>query len=86
MFEECFESRPLHVYKFSFLIPQVHTEFLVIIFHRAKNRLSTLVGETRRDCYLKSLKEKQFILCSQHLPKETLSELHQEKKKVQELL
>ena len=52
-----------------FLIPRIHTEFLVIIFDRAKNRSSTLVWETRGDCCLKSLKEKQIILCSQHLPK-----------------
>ena len=67
---------PIHVYKFSFLIPRVHTEFLVIIFDRAKNRSSTLVCETRGDCCLKSvnsLKEKQITLCSQHLPKKTLA-------------
>ena len=32
-----------------FLIPRIHTEFLVIIFDRAKNRSSTLVrGDSRR--------------------------------------
>ena len=56
-----------------FLIPRIHTEFLVIIFDRAENRSSTLVWETRGDCCLKSLKEKQIILCSQHLPKKTLA-------------
>ena len=55
-----------------FLIPRIHTEFLVIIFDRAENRSSTLVWETRGDCCLKSLKEKQIILYSQHLPKKTL--------------
>ena len=64
---------PIHVYKFSFLIPRIHTEFLVIIFDRAENRSSTLVWETRGDCCLKSLKEKQIILYSQHLPKKTLA-------------
>ena len=59
----------MHVYKFSFLIPRIHTEFLVIIFDRAENRSSTLVWETRGDCCLKSLKEEQIILYSQHLPK-----------------
>ena len=52
-----------------FLIPRIHTEFLVIIFDRAENRSSTLVWETRGDCCLKSLKEKQIILYSQHLKK-----------------
>ena len=56
-----------------FLKPRIHTEFLVIIFDRAENRLSTLVWETRGDCCLKSLKEKQIILYSQHLPKKTLA-------------
>ena len=55
-----------------FLIPRIHTEFLVIIFDRAENRSSTLVWETRGDCCLKSLKEKQIILYSQHLPKKLL--------------
>ena len=47
-----------------FLIPRIHTEFLVIIFDRAENRSSTLVWETRGDCCLKSLKRKAdyFIL------------------------
>ena len=44
-------------------------EFLVIIIDLAKNRLSTLMWETRGDCCLKSLKEKPIILYSQHLPK-----------------
>ena len=64
---------PIHVYKFSFLIPRVHTEFLVIIFDRAKNRSSTLVWETRGDCCLKSLKEERIILYSQHLPKKNFA-------------
>ena len=72
---------PIHVYKFSFLIPRVHTEFLVIIFDRAKNRSSTLVWETRGDCCLKSLKEKQIILCSQHLPEKNLSLIASRKEK-----
>ena len=47
-----------------FLIPRIHTEFLVIIFDRAENRSSKLVWETRGDCCLKSLKRKAdyFIL------------------------
>ena len=53
-----------------FLIPRIHTEFLAIIFDRAENRSSTLVWKTRGDCCLKSLKEKQIILYSQHLPKQ----------------
>ena len=56
-----------------FLIPRIHTEFLVIIFDRAENRSSTLVWETRGDCCLKSLKEEQIILYSKHLPKKQLS-------------
>ena len=56
-----------------FLIPRIHTEFLVIIFDRAKNRSSTLVWETRGDCCLKSLKEEQILLYSQHLLKKDLS-------------
>ena len=63
-----------------FLILRTHADFLVIIFDRAENRSSTLVWETRGDCCLKSLKEKQIILYSQHLPKKTLALLHQEKK------
>ena len=69
-----------------FLIPRIHTEFLVIIFDRAKNRSSTLVWETRGDCCLKSLKEEQIILYSKHLPKKTLAQLHQEKRKIHEIL
>ena len=72
---------PIHVYKFSSLISRVHTEFLVIIFDRAKNRSSTLVWETRGDCCLKSLKQKQIILCSQHLPKKTFSLIASRKEK-----
>ena len=72
---------PIHVYKFSFLIPRVHTEFLVIIFDRAKNRSSTLVWETRGDCCLKSLKEEQIILYSQHLPKKNFSLIASRKEK-----
>ena len=72
---------PIHVYKFSFLIPRVHTEFLVIIFDRAKNRSSTLVWETRGDCCLKSLKEEQIILYSQHLPKKNVSLIASRKEK-----
>ena len=64
-----------------FLILRIHTEFLVIIFDRAEYRSSTLVWETGGDCCLKSLKEKQIILYSKHLPKKTLAYLHQEKKK-----
>ena len=54
-----------------FLIPRIHTEFLVIVFDHAENRLSTLIRETRRDCCLKSLKEKQIILYSQNLTEKT---------------
>jgi len=51
-----------------FLIPRihVHTEFEVIIFDCAENHLC---GRLKGDCCLKSLKEKQIILYSQHLPK-----------------
>ena len=70
----------MHVYKFSSLIPRVHTEFLVIIFDRAKNRSSTLVWETRGDC-LKSLKQKQIILCSQHLQEKNFSLIASRKEK-----
>ena len=72
---------PIHVYKFSFLIPRVHTEFLVIIFDCAKNRSSTLVWEIRGDCCLKSLREKQIILCSQHLPEKNFSLIASRKEK-----
>ena len=71
----------MHVYKFSFLIPRIHTEFLVIIFDRAENRSSTLVWETRGDCCLKSLKEEQIILYSQHLPKKTFNLIASRKEK-----
>ena len=64
-----------------FLIPRIHTEFLVIIFDRAENRSSTLVWETRGDCCLKSLKEEQIILYSQHLPKKNFSLIASRKEK-----
>ena len=64
-----------------FLIPRIHTEFLVIIFDRAENRSSTLVWETRGDCCLKSLKEEQIILYSQHLPKKTFNLIASRKEK-----
>ena len=35
---------PIHVYKFSFLIPRIHAEFLVIIFDRAESRSRRLCG------------------------------------------
>ena len=61
-FRRMFWKSSLHMSTSSvFLIPRIHTEFLVIIFHRAENRSSTLVWETRGDCCLKSLKEKQII-------------------------
>ena len=53
-----------------FLIPRMHTELLVIIFD--------CVGDCCRKPGLKSLKEKQIILYSQHLPKKTIALLHQE--------
>ena len=58
-----------------FLIPWIHTEFLVITFDHAENCSLTLVWETWSwgDCCLKSLKEKQIILYSQHLPKKALA-------------
>ena len=62
------------------LIPRIH-RVLVIIFNRAENRSSTLVWKSRGDCCLKSSKENQIILYSQHLPRKTLAYLHQEKKK-----
>ena len=68
-----------------FLIPRIHTEFLVIIFDRAENRSSTLVWETRGDCCLKSLKEEEIILYSQHLRK-NLQLNCIKKKKMHELL
>ena len=51
-----------------FLMPQIymHTEFEVIIFDSAENHLC---GRLQGDCCLKSLKEKQIILYSQHLQK-----------------
>ena len=42
----------------------MHTEFEVIIFDSAENHLC---GRLQGDCCLKSLKEKQTILYSQHL-------------------
>ena len=62
------------------LIPRIQ-RVLVIIFNRAENRSSTLVWKSRGDCCLKSSKENQIILYSQHLPRKTLAYLHQEKKK-----
>ena len=55
-----------------FLIPRIRTKFLVIIFDRAENRSSALVWETRGDCCLKSLNEKQIILYS-HIFRKQLS-------------
>ena len=49
-------------------------------FGRAENR-SPLVWETRGDCCPKSLKEKQIILYSQHLPKKTFSLIASRKEK-----
>ena len=54
-----------------FLIPRIHMEFLVIVFDHAENRLSTPMWETRQDCCLKFLKEKQIILYSQNLTEKT---------------
>ena len=65
-----------------FLIPLIHTEFLVIIFDRAENRSSALVYETRGDCCVKSLKKKQIILYSQHLLKKNLSLIASRKEKI----
>ena len=45
-----------------FLIPRIHTEFLVIIFDRAENRSSTLGRETRGDCCLKSFRRADYFI------------------------
>ena len=56
----------------------MHTEFEVIIFDRAENHFC---GRLKGDCCLKSLKEKQIMLYSQHLQKKTIALMHQEWKK-----
>ena len=49
---------PIHVYKFSFLIPRIHTEFLVIIFDRTENSSSTLKNNFS---LIASRKEKKYM-------------------------
>ena len=69
VFEKCFENLPYtSLQVVFFLMPRIHmhTEFGVILFGRAENHLC---GRLKGDCCLKSLKEKQIILYSQHLPK-----------------
>ena len=74
VFKKCFENRPYTCLQVLFFLkPRIYTEFLVIIFDRAENHSLTLVWETRGDCCLKSLKEEQIILYSQHLLKKTLA-------------
>ena len=69
-----------------FLIPWIRTEFLVIIFDHAENRLSTLVWEARGDCCLKSLKEKQIILYSQIFRKKLKLNCIKKRKKIHGIL
>ena len=61
----------------------MHTEFEVIIFERAENHLC---GRLKGDCCLKSLKEKQIMLYSQHLQKKNYSFNAPRMEKVHEML
>ena len=61
-----------------YLIPQIHTEFSVIITFWPCGRLE---GDCCLKPGLKSLKEKHIILYSQHLLKKSIALLHQEYKK-----
>ena len=60
---------PIHVYKFSFFNTSNTCRVFGNYFRPRWKPLATLVWETRGDCCLKSLKEEQIILYSQHLPK-----------------
>ena len=64
-----------------FLIPRIHTEFLVIIFDRAENRSSTLLWKTWGDCCLKSFRKADyFILITSSEKNFTLIASRKEKK------
>ena len=54
---------PIHVYKFSFLIPRVHTEFLVNYFRpRLKPLVDARVGDSRRLSEVFERKADYFML------------------------
>ena len=72
---------PIHVHKFSFFNTS-HTYRVFGNYFRPRWKpLATLVWETRGDCCLKSLKEEQIILYSQHLPKKNFSLIASRKEK-----